>query len=74
MAKCLCDICGAEYDAYGEDPFTSRKTDGIAIRVYDRKTMRFNIKHYWTCRDCAIDIRAMLDRRARETREARDAE
>lgn len=70
MSKCNCDICGEEFTAYGKDPFAGDKTDGVAIRVYDKKTGHFNIKHYRTCRNCATAVRAYADKLTRELRGA----
>lgn len=68
MTKLICDICGEPYEAYGEDPFARDKTDGIAIRVFNKHCGRFEIKHYRTCRACAQMVRKHLDTQSAKTR------
>lgn len=68
MTKLLCHICGEGYESYGDDPFAKDKSDGIAIRIFNKQHNRFEVKHYWTCRGCAQIVRAHIDKMARESR------
>lgn len=65
MPKLTCDICGIEYEAYGPDPFAKDKTDGVAIRVYNKQRGGFGVKHYHTCRACATMVQAFIDQQRR---------
>lgn len=68
MNKLICHICGEPYEAYGDDPFANDKTDGIAIRIYNKQHGRFGVKHYRTCRYCATELRAYIDRLVRKSK------
>lgn len=69
MSNLTCHICRESYASYGEDPFAKDKSDGIAIRIFNKQRGQFEVKHYWTCRGCAQMIRAHIDEITRENKE-----
>jgi hypothetical protein len=69
MFNLSCHICGESYESYGDDPFIKHKSDGVAVRIFNKQRGRFEVKHYWTCRGCATMIQAHIDKMARDNKE-----